>query len=91
MGNMSSPGRSRRSAKGRANTTPRSGTHTTRNRSCARPNEWCTLTSEEDRNCEIRPTISKRIVEMDVVPIILMRVLLSARRIERNMVNQQAN
>jgi len=27
--------------------TPRSGTRTTC--SCARPNEWCTLTSEEDK------------------------------------------
>ena len=36
------------------------------------------------------PRSQRKIVEMDVVPIILMRVLLSARRIERNMVNQQA-
>jgi len=45
---------------------------------------------KKTETANIHHTISKQIAEMDVVPIILMRVLLSARRIERNMVNQQA-
>ena len=44
---------------------------------------------KKTETANIRPAI-QTIAEMDVVPIILMRVLLSARRIERNMVNQQA-